>query len=175
MNETSTSACTDDPTESGRWSRRDSIVDTITRIFWYTDERRWADLIDLFADSVHYDYTGLTGGQPSRLSRAAIASTWRSALEHLDATQHIVGNHVVELDGDAATVTAQFVATHVLGTASNATCWTLGGNYCFQVGRGDGRWTVTAIRMTPVWSNGDAGIMDATEPPDTTLRQGARP
>ena len=114
---------------------RMEIVEVTVRMAWLADRRDWDQLVGVFADEVDLDYTSLTGGDPVRLSRGDLVAGWRTGLGGLDATQHLVSNHLVEVDGDRAVATAQFQAVHVLANPHGDPTWTLGGHYRFGLTR----------------------------------------
>ncbi|MEU4769146.1 nuclear transport factor 2 family protein [Actinosynnema sp. NPDC023794] len=138
---------------------RDEIVDTTTRMAWFADRRDWDALLTVFADEVDLDYTSLTGGEPALLKAADVVAGWRAGLGGLDATQHLVSNHLVDVDGDRAVVTAQFQAVHVLANPHGDPTWTLGGHYRFGLVRADGGWRIDAVTMTTTWATGNQHIM----------------
>ncbi|MEV0150680.1 MULTISPECIES: nuclear transport factor 2 family protein [unclassified Nonomuraea] len=130
---------------------RIEIAETCTRMAVHADRREWELLRGLFADKVLLDYTSLSGGEPATLAPAEIVKGWQSALGAYKATQHLLGNHLVTIDGDAALCTASFQATH---RKPDDTLWTLGGSYRFTLERtGDG-WRITSVVMTAAWSDG---------------------
>ena len=76
-------------------------------------------------------------------------------------TQHLVTNHLVEITGDEATVTASFQATHVVVATGDQ--WVLGGDYRYQLVRAEGRWLIRSVTLTPRWETGDRSILSAGE------------
>ena len=84
---------------------------------------------------------------PATLTPAEIVGGWAAHFETVPAHQHLVANHLVTVDGDAARATAQFIASHQTGED----VWTLGGDYRFELVRhGDG-WRITSMTMTASW------------------------
>ena len=139
---------------------RTAIVDVTTRMAWLADRRDWDALVaGVFVDRVQLDYTSLTGGEPATLAPADIVAGWRRGLGGLDATQHLVSNHLVDIDGDRAVATAQFQATHVLANPSGDRVWTLGGHYRFELARRSDGWRIDALTMTVTWATGNQQIM----------------
>ncbi|AKN72662.1 hypothetical protein QR97_25415 [Streptomyces sp. PBH53] len=128
------------------------VIDTCNRMAWYADRRRWDALTDVFADKVTLDYTSLNGGEPVTLTPAQIIKGWRAGLGAYDATQHLLGSHLVAVDGDGAVCTATFQATHL---KSDGSWWTLGGDYRFDLARAAVGWRITGVVMTTVWSDGE--------------------
>ncbi|MGW0313599.1 nuclear transport factor 2 family protein [Streptomyces flavidovirens] len=90
----------------------------------------------------------------SPLPRSSAA--WTSALGGYDATQHLITNHLVDIEGDTAVCTAAFQATHRLATAHGSALWTLGGTYRFGLVRTAGHgWRISSVVMTTVWADGN--------------------
>jgi ketosteroid isomerase-like protein len=131
---------------------RFDVIDTCTRMAWYADQREWDHLARVFADKVTLDYTSLNGGEPVTLAPAQIIDGWRDGLGVYTATQHLLTNHLVTLDGDTAVCTAAFQAAH---RKPDTSLWVLRGTYRFDLARtGDG-WRITGVRMTALWSEGE--------------------
>ncbi|MFI2234311.1 nuclear transport factor 2 family protein [Nocardia testacea] len=137
------------------------IIDTCTRMAWHTDHREWAALEQVFADRVTLDYTGLNGGEPVVLTPPQITAAWRDTLGGFEATQHLLTNHLVDIDGDTAVCTASFQATHRGNDEFGASLWTLGGSYRFDLVRVAGGWRIRGLVMTPVWGDGNRRLLPA--------------
>jgi hypothetical protein len=131
------------------------VIDTCTRMAWYADQRDWERLADVFADVVTLDYTSLNGGEPATLTPAQIVAGWREALGVYEVTQHLVGNHLVTVDGDTAVCTASFQATHYKKAEFGSPLWRLGGTYEFSLVRGGDGWRITGVVMTATWGEGN--------------------
>ncbi|MEU2062812.1 nuclear transport factor 2 family protein [Streptomyces sp. NPDC013455] len=128
------------------------VIDTCTRMAWYADQRDWDALGEVFAARATLDYTSLNGGEPATLSPAEIVDGWRTGLGVYVATHHLLGNHLVSVDGDSAVCTATFQATH---RKTDDSLWTLGGTYRFDLARTTDGWRITGVVMTAVWSDGE--------------------
>ncbi|MET9507383.1 nuclear transport factor 2 family protein [Streptomyces flavidovirens] len=123
---------------------------------FHADQREWERLAGVFAEKVTLDYTSLAGGEPAELTPAEIVAAWTSALGGYDATQHLITNHLVDIEGDTAVCTAAFQATHRLATAHGSALWTLGGTYRFGLVRTAGHgWRISSVVMTTVWADGN--------------------
>lgn len=134
------------------------VAETCTRMAVYADRREWVLLRGLFAEEVVLDYTSLNGGEPVRLTPQQLVDAWSAALGGYDATQHLVANHLVRVDGDRAVCTASFQATHRLATAHGAPLWTLGGDYRWELVRTGGRWLIASVVMTAAWGDGNQDL-----------------
>ncbi|CAM5498356.1 Nuclear transport factor 2 family protein OS=Streptomyces tendae OX=1932 GN=GUR47_32220 PE=4 SV=1 [Streptomyces tendae] len=135
-----------------------AVAETCTRMAVHADRREWRLLRSLFADKVLLDYTSLAGGEPARLGPQEIVDAWTTALGGYDATQHLVANHLVTVDGDRAVCTAAFQATHRLATAHGASLWTLGGDYRWELVRSGERWLIDTVVMTAAWGDGNQAL-----------------
>jgi SnoaL-like domain len=135
------------------------VIDTCTRMAWHADQREWDKLGSVFADKVTLDYTSLNGGEPVTLTPGQIVEAWQSVLGGFAATQHLLGNHLVTIDGDTAVCTASFQATHRKAEPYGDALWTLGGTYRFDLVRTGDRWRITGVVMTATWGDGNRGLM----------------
>ena len=137
---------------------RIEVVETCTRMAVHADRRAWALLRGLFAEEVLLDYTSLTGGDPVQLTPDEIVVAWSATLGGYDATQHLIANHLVQVDGDRAVCTASFQATHRLAGPHGSPLWTLGGDYRWELTRIDGRWLINSVVMTATWGDGNKDL-----------------
>jgi hypothetical protein len=136
-----------------------AVIEVCTRMAWHADQREWEELTSVFADEVVLDYTSLNGGEPATLTPGQIVDAWSGLFSRLDATQHLVSNHLVTVDGDTAVCTAQFQATHLLANRFGSPLWTLGGAYRFDLVRtGDG-WRISGLVMTATWADGNKDLL----------------
>lgn len=145
--------------------QRVDVIETCNRMAWLADRREWEALADLFTDEVRVDYTSLTGGAPETMQRDELVEGWRASLSGLDATQHLVASHSVELDGERAVCTASFQATHHYSDPHGDPLWILGGHYRYELERRGSAWRIAALTMTATWARGNRNLMNlvATE------------
>jgi SnoaL-like domain len=137
------------------------ILQTTIRMAVLADQRRWNDLICVFTEQVRVDYTSLNGGEPATVSARELAAGWAQTLGRLAATQHLVANHLLTVDGERAVVTAAFQATHVPQPPDQGR-WVLGGDYRFELERTGNGWRISAVTMTVRWESGDRSVVDPT-------------
>ena len=94
--------------EVRRLTDRREVADLLLRLVACLDERRFADLRDLFAE----DVTVRTPGGEAAGPDAVIEQAARNH-ESAAAVQHLVGEVLVELDGDEAALRADAFITFV--------------------------------------------------------------
>ena len=138
---------------------RDEIAELASKLGLLVDARDWRAAEALFCEQVDLDYTSLNGGEPQRLSPAEIVSAWKQHLGPLEATQHLIANHVVVIEGDEGTAAANVTGTHVGAGATGDALWTVGGRYDLRVRREAEGWRIAALTLTLRWATGNQAIM----------------
>jgi SnoaL-like domain len=108
-----------------------------------------------FAPEVVIDYTSLWGGEPQRMTPAALMDAWRGLVPGFDATRHELREIEAEVDRDRASATAFVDARHWIGGA----LWRPIGTYRWTLSRTDGRWKVTAMTFAMTQEAGDRGLV----------------
>ena len=126
-----------------------------------TDARDWQGVEELFADQVDVDYSSLNQGDAVSVTPAELVSGWQENLERLHATQHLIGSHVVNVDGDSATCACNVIGTHVRPNAAGGHLWTVGGRYDIRLRRVEQRWRISALTLTVSWATGNQAILNA--------------
>lgn len=118
------------------------------------DLKDWLALEDCLCDSLHTDYSDLRGTPPETIDKQRFVQLRRTALDAL-ATQHVMGNHDITVDGDTARVTVSCVIfrKNAAGERLNTHCI-----YFFEVRRDDTRWKISAIRQKVLLNDGDTAI-----------------
>ncbi|GLY00406.1 MULTISPECIES: nuclear transport factor 2 family protein [Actinoplanes] len=114
------------------------------------DSRDWDLLADCYAPDARGDYTNAVAED-----RDAILASARGFLGTLDATQHLVGNVEVTVDGDTATTHATFIAQHVRAGGH----FLMGGNYDDTLRRTADGWKITNRRIRGIWADGDPAVL----------------
>jgi ketosteroid isomerase-like protein len=134
---------------------RMAITDVCTRYAFALDNQDWDQLRSCFlpdVTSVYHGVGALQGYDP-------IEELCRSALTPLDASQHLLGNHLVEVDGDEARSTCYFQAEHVRENAAGGTHLTIAGRYEDRLVRADDGWKIAHRHQTVLWMDGNIGVL----------------
>lgn len=130
------------------------VVAACNRFGWYADQRDWAAMRGLLADEVYLDYRALHGGEPASMPASAVIAGWQRDFTAFDTTQHLISNHVVDVDGDTASCGCHVQATHV-PVAGGRAPWVLGGQYRMRLSRSADGWRIGEVTLTPSWSTGE--------------------
>jgi len=148
----------------GQLGDRLAVQDALVAMFTATDDRDWDAVAAAFADRVALDYTSLSGGEPAVLSGRQIAEAWSAALGGLDATHHLTGNYLIDVEADRATARFAATATHRRAGGHGDPLWTLGARYHAELRPTGGRWLITALTMTAIWGQGNQAILGQAGP-----------
>ena len=132
-----------------------NIVALATAYTWALDQHRWEDLSGVFAP----DATATLGGPEPLVGIDAIIGRIRAALEPLDDSQHLVGNHEVLIDGATATHRCYLHAQHIRHAAAGGPHYIVAGRYEDDLARiGDG-WRITHRNLHVMWTDGNPAVV----------------
>lgn len=130
------------------------IVNAVNGIAIFADLRDWSRCRQSFTDEVEFDYTSLMGGKPTIISADKQMQQWSDFFKStFKSTQHIVGSHVVTINGNAATCVSNFQAHHTYLDSKKGT-WILSGIYNHDLVRIGNAWKVSKMKMTWTWEDG---------------------
>ena len=124
---------------------RQRIVEVIDRYASALDAKDYARFRTCFsADAaVHYGETVLRGPD-------AVAEYCAASLARWGATQHLLGNYEIALDGDRASARTAMHASHV--SPDGGEIWVVGGAYVDRLERRDGDWMIVERSLEAKWS-----------------------
>lgn len=130
------------------------IVAVVHRYCRALDTKDWPLLTTVFLADATADLSG-----PAELvGLDAIVGRIRGALEHLDDSQHLVGNHEVTVDGNAATHRCYLQAQHVRHAASGGANYLVGGRYEDRLVRTADGWRIAHRTLTVMWTDGNLKV-----------------
>ena len=131
----------------------DAIVELTHRYCWALDDRDWTALEQVFT----VDATARLGTHDCA-DPAAIVHRCRAALQPLDASHHMVTNHLIVVDGDRATSRCYVQAQHTKRRTSGGDNWLLGGRYVDSLRRTDDGWRIERRDLITVWTDGNTDV-----------------
>ncbi|WP_395154052.1 nuclear transport factor 2 family protein [Ilumatobacter sp.] len=132
-----------------------AIVALALRYCKALDTKDWPALRTVFLD----DATAQLGQPPMLAGVDAIVTRIREALEHLDDSQHLVGNHEVLVDGDAATHRCYLQAQHVRTAAAGGPNYIVAGRYEDRLTRTSQGWRIAHRTLTVMWTDGNVAVV----------------
>ncbi|RKN36704.1 nuclear transport factor 2 family protein [Streptomyces hoynatensis] len=145
-------------------SDRQDIVDTCVRYGWHADLREWDRMAELFTERVDLDTRTMPGGARVTVGRADMIDGWAGLFATLGPTQHIMANHLVQIDGDTAECVAQFHAQHLAPVPAGDDTLVIAGNYRFGLVRKAEGWRIHALTISQTWSSGNLAVLGGGRP-----------
>ena len=137
---------------------KDQIRETIDQLFIATDNREWQKVKQCFTDSVKFDMTSMTGGDPAIIKSDEIINGWEAALKKLEAIHHQAGNYLIEVNNDESTVFCYAIASHYLSTSSGNNTRTFVGSYNFHLMKKDNHWRIDQFKFNLKYSSGNMDL-----------------
>jgi hypothetical protein len=126
-----------------------AIQDVLIRYATALDSRDWALLDSVFAPDCQVQYPG----SPALHAVGEVAAFCERALRRFTATQHLLANFDIRVDGDRAASVCRLQATHVGPVPERGAIFTLGGNYQDELVRTADDWRITSRTLTTEWTD----------------------
>ena len=118
------------------------------------DTKDWALLDEVFLP----DATGELGTPTTLVGIEAIRGRIRKALGHLDESQHLVGNHEIDVTGDAAAHRCYLQAQHIRADATGGPNYIVAGRYEDRLVRTPNGWRIAHRTLTVMWTEGNVTV-----------------
>ena len=141
------------------FSQREQIVETVNKLFVYTDNRNWEGLQrEVFETEVDFDIRSL-GGPHEKFTSEAICDMWQDGLKDIDAVNHLGGNYLVTIyDSGTASVYAYATATHYKEKAKNGNTREFVGTYDLKLANGQSGWRINAFKYQLKYIQGNLDL-----------------
>lgn len=137
---------------------RVAISDVLHRYATALDSRRWDLLDEVFVPDAIAEYAPATGTCHGLASIKMLVSR---ALRGLDASQHIISNVVVQIDGDSALTRCYLHAQHYLVMpGDDGNTYEVGGTYHDVFVRTNVGWRIRHRRLEVTWIQGNRGVRE---------------
>jgi hypothetical protein len=137
---------------------KDRVIETVNRLFIYTDNRDWPRVKELFTSSVFFDMRSVSGAEPSIVTPEEISAGWAKGLKPLRALHHQAGNFLVDLRDGEASLFCYGVAWHYLPNETGRNTRTLVGSYDIHLMNQDGEWKIDRFRYNLKFVDGNADL-----------------
>ena len=130
------------------------IRDVVFRYCRSLDTKDWSLLDEVFMS----DSTAELGTPTTLVGIEAIRGRIRKRLEHLDDSQHLVGNHEIDVTGDTATHRCYLQAQHVRADAHGSPNYIVAGRYEDRLVRTANGWRIAHRTLTVMWTEGNVTV-----------------
>lgn len=134
------------------------IADVILRFATSVDTLNFELYRSIFADEVDMDVSSFSGLPAERVSMDDWTAQIKGFLPGFDATQHVLSNFVINVEGDDATVVVYMKAEHFIANDQGDNSHAIGGNYEFGLSRIAGDWKIGAMTLNVTWSRGNRDV-----------------
>jgi len=145
-----------DPAELARLVDERAIVEVTHRYCAALDGRDWAELARCFTPDAVAVF-GRVPGQHEGI--AAIQRVCRRSLEPLDASQHLVANHLIDISGDAASSRCYVRAQHTRHGLEGGKNFIVAGTYEDEWKRTPEGWRITSRNLVVTWTEGNPAVL----------------
>jgi hypothetical protein len=133
-----------------------AIIDLTARYTWAIDSLDRSALERVFLP----DATAVLGaGEVTGFE--AIWGRIHSVLSRLDASQHVLGSQLVEVEGDTGQSRCYFVAQHIRSGLQGGPHYIVAGKYEDDVVRTPAGWRIKRRVLTTIWTEGNPQLFDA--------------
>jgi hypothetical protein len=132
---------------------RQAVVAVTVAYCWALDGREWDRLDQVFTVDAQAELGGWFVGIE------AIKGRVRTALDPLDVSQHMIGTHEVQIDGDRATSRCYLHAQHVRAIAGDQQQLIVAGRYEDELVRTPEGWRIARRVLTPLWTSGNPAVL----------------
>lgn len=123
------------------------------------DERDWDNWTAIFDDPLSTDFSGMNPALgPVTLPRARHVGGARAVIGQFDATQHMITNIQVVLDGDRATARATMRAEHWLSGLKGQARYTMFGVYRNGFRRTADGWRISHLKLDVTREDGNTDV-----------------
>jgi len=139
-----------------QFTSREQIVETVNKLFVYTDNQEWIKLQDqVFTANVEVDMVSMGAQKSELVSSREICYRWEKAFEELDAIHHPAGNYIVDIDDDQANVSAYSIASHFKESARKGKTREFIGSYDLHLVKINNSWRIDRFKYNLKYSTGN--------------------
>jgi hypothetical protein len=137
-----------------------AICDLRYRYATGLDSRDWELHRSIFTNEIEMDFSSYSGRTTPRMAADRWVRGLKPLFTGLAATQHVMTNPRVSVDGGRATLQMYMQAEHVLDHDDPTAWFTIGGYYTDRLARTGHGWLIEAVTLTMLWRRGRPDIMD---------------
>jgi 3-phenylpropionate/cinnamic acid dioxygenase small subunit len=130
---------------------RMEIIDTINRYATSVDTRDWDLFLTCYTDEMNADMVSIGFSEPMDMPAKEFLEIIKGAVDPFESTQHIISNHVIDIDGDNATCVCYLQAQHFRQDDTGAYALLIGGYYANNLIRTPAGWRINKYKVVKTW------------------------
>ncbi len=136
-----------------------TLTELANKLYMYTDEQRWQDLLDeVFTTDIWLDVSSMGGGEPVMIKAADLCNMWQEGFKGIDQVQHQAGHYIININGDNAAIFGYAVAYHYKASAANGKTRTFVGSYDLKAVNTDKGWRLNQFKYNLKFIDGNATL-----------------
>jgi SnoaL-like domain len=139
---------------------RGAISDVQLRYATGVDMRDWALYRSCFTDEIDTDFSSAVGTPRQHMKADDWVEFARRTIDGMKATQHMITNHVITVEGDEATCVAYVQARHHLPNETGGSDQVMYGYYTNRFVRTLDGWKIRTCKLTVTWNEGNMHIFE---------------
>lgn len=124
------------------------------------DTRDWELYRSLFLDDIEIDFSSFNGEVGGAMRADDWVARCRVFFTGLDASQHVMSNPIVTVDGDLARCRMYMTADHYFANDQGGGRYVIGGYYDDRLVRTGDVWLLEAVTLTLFWQRGNRHILE---------------
>ena len=130
---------------------RMGIIDTINRYATSVDTRDWDLFLTCYTDEMNADMVSIGFSEPMDMPAQEFLEIIKRAVDPFESTQHLISNHVIDIDGDNATCVCYLQAQHFRQDDTGAHAVLIGGYYANSLIRTPAGWRINKYKVVKTW------------------------
>jgi hypothetical protein len=141
----------------------DDYNEIVRRRFEYAlglDTRDWALFRSIFTNEVTMDFSSYSGQSAAKMTAEDWVMGCKVLFTGLDASQHVMTNPIVDIDGRRARCRMYMKAEHFLMNDQGDDDFALGGCYVDELVKTSDGWKIEAVTLNVFWNRGNRHIME---------------
>ena len=131
---------------------RMEIIDTMNRYATSVDTRDWDLFFSCYTDEINVDMVSVGFPEPIDMPAGEFLEIIRVAVSPFDSTQHLISNHVINVEGDNATCVCYLQAQHFRQDEDGVLALLIGGYYSNSLIRTPAGWRISKYKIVKTWS-----------------------
>ncbi len=138
-----------------------AVHDVMHRYAIAIDTKDWELLKKVFSDTITADFRSFGNKTVFEGPAADWIEIVRSTIQGMDATQHVMSNHLYGIDGTRAHGTSYIQAIHICKNDWGGDTYTVGGHYTVEMSQRDEGWRIDKYALNVTWHDGDRHVLRA--------------
>lgn len=136
-----------------------TLTELANKLYMYTDEQRWQDLLDeVFTTDIWLDVSSMGGGDARIVKAADLCNMWEEGFKGIDQVHHQAGHYIINVNENDASIFGYAVAYHYKASAVNGKTRTFVGSYDLKAVNTDKGWRLNQFKYNLKFIDGNVTL-----------------